>query len=761
MKKELPFILILLLLISLFFSPLIFGGKTFITTGLIQSDLMCQNYPLKFAYGRSIKEGRLLFWTSLIGNGYPVFAEGQTGELYPLNFLFFRFLPNLQAYNLSLLIHYFLAGFFTYVFCRKILKLKQFCGIFTALSFALSGFFMTHLVHPAMIQVASYIPLNLLLVEKILKTQQKTKNKKNAQYLLLLAVVFTLQVLAGHHEILYFITIFLFFYVLIRILQLERKNFFYHLVSVICHLLVAGLFTFGLSAIQILPTLELVKFSTRKGGFSFQEATAYLFPLSHLKTFVSPKSFKFSHTVNYSLRSPDAVNLWETYGYLGIIPLVFASFSTASLLSRFFQKRKGKEELGGWIITFLSLLLLTLALSLGRSTPLFRALWQTAPGIKFFRYPTRFLVFVEFSLAVLGGIGMEIFSHYLHPLTSYLLLLCTFFDLFLNNRINPSIDPKDWFVSPKTALFLKEKLQGDRFYALRTTAFDYSLIEDLEAQKDLKNLLPANFNLLFLLPQTDVLAGLFLSSHNDLNYKMPQTMLNFDKKRTILIPPQNWLKIISLQGAKYLLSPVPFFHPKLKLVKTIPLQKTLYYNIFLLTKKGEERRKIPVDQIYIYRNLTSLPRAFVVFRANLLKEKKEIFKKILTIDPKREVILEGEEEKILWFAPAKAEVKIQSDRGEKLEIWAELEKPGFLVLLDNFYPHWRAFIDGQETKIFRANYSFRAILLPPGRHKVEFVYQPLSFMIGKLITLGTGGGIVFFLFLGKKIRLRFKVLVPN
>ena len=342
MKKEIFPILFLLLLITLFFYPVLFQNRTFITTGLIQSDLMNQNYPLKFAYGQKLKEGKLLLWSSLIGNGYPVFAEGQTGELYPPNLLLFKLLSPLRAYNYSLLGHYFLAGFFTYLFCRRILKLKKISALLSSVIFPLSGFFQTHLVHPAMIQTASYIPLNLLLLEKILVSKKRRKD-----YIIALAVVFTLQFLAGHHELLYFTIIFLFIYLALRTFQIYKKKFLLPFLSSAFCFFLSGLLALCLSAVQFLPTIELVKFSTRKFGLSFQEATAYLFPLSHLFTFIFPRKFKFSSTVNYSAKFPDAINLWETYGYVGILPLILAGVTIIVWILNIIKKPQ-KTKIGNW-----------------------------------------------------------------------------------------------------------------------------------------------------------------------------------------------------------------------------------------------------------------------------------------------------------------------------------------------------------------------------------------------------------------------------
>jgi uncharacterized membrane protein YfhO len=52
------------------------------------------------------------------------------------------------------------------------------------------------------------------------------------------------------------------------------------------------------------------------------------------------------------------------------------------------------------------------------------------------------------------------------------------------------------------------------------------------------------------------------------------------------------------------------------------------------------------------------------------------------------------------------------------------------VLSDVYYPGWKAFADGTEVPILRANHAFRAVRLGEGRHDVRFVYAPRSFAVG-------------------------------
>jgi len=46
-------------------------------------------------------------------------------------------------------------------------------------------------------------------------------------------------------------------------------------------------------------------------------------------------------------------------------------------------------------------------------------------------------------------------------------------------------------------------------------------------------------------------------------------------------------------------------------------------------------------------------------------------------------------------------------------------------------------VDGQPVPMTRADVIFRAVLLPIGEHRVEFLYQPRTFYIG-LVLSGVG-----------------------
>jgi hypothetical protein len=155
-------------------------------------------------------------------------------------------------------------------------------------------------------------------------------------------------------------------------------------------------------------------------------------------------------------------------------------------------------------------------------------------------------------------------------------------------------------------------------------------------------------------------------------------------------------------------------------------------------------RLVHSGDVKIYENLDSLPRAFVVRRARVLDDEAAIAAmRHPTFRPEQEVILAaGGQEVWPLDAGSEDEVEILSYEPEHIVISAELAEEGYLVLTDAYYPGWRAIVDGLETPIYRANLLFRAVYLPAGKHRVEFIYDPLSFKLGAAISLATLLGLV-------------------
>jgi hypothetical protein len=153
-------------------------------------------------------------------------------------------------------------------------------------------------------------------------------------------------------------------------------------------------------------------------------------------------------------------------------------------------------------------------------------------------------------------------------------------------------------------------------------------------------------------------------------------------------------------------------------------------------------------EVHVYERYHYLPRAFMVYQSRVLRDKSEI-EKVLTseeFDPFNEVILETEQSEALTEKEPRSgtdpQVRIASYDTNDITVEVDNPADGFLVLSEIYYPGWKAFVDGRETKVLKADYALRAIQLSEGKHTVRFTFDPLSFKIGALLSI-LGLGVLF------------------
>jgi len=71
-----------------------------------------------------------------------------------------------------------------------------------------------------------------------------------------------------------------------------------------------------------------------------------------------------------------------------------------------------------------------------------------------------------------------------------------------------------------------------------------------------------------------------------------------------------------------------------------------------------------------------------------------------------------------------------------VEVRVSAAGPCLLVFSEIYYePGWKAFVDGTETRIYRANYAFRSVYLEPGEHSVVMRYDAGGIRRGLVLTL--------------------------
>jgi len=71
----------------------------------------------------------------------------------------------------------------------------------------------------------------------------------------------------------------------------------------------------------------------------------------------------------------------------------------------------------------------------------------------------------------------------------------------------------------------------------------------------------------------------------------------------------------------------------------------------------------------------------------------------------------------------------------RIEANVEASNPSIVVIAQAFYPAWRAFVDGSPRPLWRANYAFQALEVPPGRHQITVLYIDWTYRSGLAISL--------------------------
>jgi hypothetical protein len=159
---------------------------------------------------------------------------------------------------------------------------------------------------------------------------------------------------------------------------------------------------------------------------------------------------------------------------------------------------------------------------------------------------------------------------------------------------------------------------------------------------------------------------------------------------------------------------------------------------------------VPEDDILIYENLESLPRAFIVHDYEVVDKDEKMLERLKSASRyefSQKVFLERKPQHL------QKPDKVVSGHNNKVELMdkkpgAEIyrvrtDKRGILFVSDQYYPGFKAFVRDVEKPILQANYCFRSVEVPAGTSIVKFLYVPASFRIGLFATVSS---IMFMLF---------------
>jgi hypothetical protein len=142
------------------------------------------------------------------------------------------------------------------------------------------------------------------------------------------------------------------------------------------------------------------------------------------------------------------------------------------------------------------------------------------------------------------------------------------------------------------------------------------------------------------------------------------------------------------------------------------------------------------DHFIIFRNTEVYDRAYLVGDI-INKGNQNFLNKIYDKDfnPKESILLEeplspGE---LIRTGDGRAEISEYSPNLVKIDVISEGRQ--MLVLSDAYFPGWKAYVGGQESKIHRVNHALRGVIVPDGESTVVFSYEPLSFRLGAGVTI--------------------------
>ncbi|MCK4224911.1 MAG: YfhO family protein [candidate division Zixibacteria bacterium] len=768
--KYLPLALLFVLTIILF-NSFIFSDQMLYGTDTIEAGVMFRSFYASFVREyHSIPQ-----WNPYLFGGMP-FVDAMHGDtFYPLAILQF-ILPIYRALGWKLVLTVFLAGLFMYL-CMRAFKFSRSVSLFSGVAYMFSANLVSWVYggQDGRMYITSLLPLLFFFLQKAWDTRRII-------YYLGFGASIGLLILANHPQLAYYALWAVGLYFLFRLVSefVSRKELRFlerikPLFKPIALFVLAVLIGLSLSLIQMLPPYIYVnKYSPRaEGGRGYEYAVSWSAHPEELAAQVVPEFCGYNTTEEntYWGRNPFKQN--SDYG--GIIPLLLA------FLCLFFVRDKKV-----WF--FVGLSALAIIYSLGGHTPIYRIFYHFVPQVKNFRAPSLILFLLVFSVVFLAALfcerllkGIKNSEEQKRLFKILLIVVAVFFGLSLLFSMAggvllsiwtgilysdiapykkgvmlenlPNLVKGFWLASFFVGLtvlaiyFLVKKRITPPLFVLWIGVllifdlwrvdfkfiknFDYRshfrqdrAIEFLQKDKEKFRVISlprtySNQDFLAFYKIMQVLGyhGNQLKAYDDFSERK-----HLEGARTKEEYQQRYAQFLlgnklDLLNTKYFLSRQPFEHPKFK-------------QVFL------------GDGVYVFQNLTYLSRARIVFKYEVERDKEKILQRIKdpSFDYTNFIILEEEPEVSLSStdtSTAKGRAWIEKDEINSFEVKAELSQPGFLILSENYYPSWKAYVDGKETKIYRADYLFRAVYLDKGRHEVKFVFDSAPYKIGKMSTLLT------------------------
>ena len=325
--------------------------------------------------------GHVPLWEPELFGGMPYVGAGHGDIFYPTSFLRLV-LPVATVINLGFVLHYILAGLFTYMLLRR-LGVSWTGSVVSGLAYELSGLIASYPSpgHDGKLFASAALPLACLALVMALR------DKRWEGYALLAIAV--AQSLLGHFQIAYYLLIVAGLFALYVTLE-ESRDDPTRRVARLGLALAAVVLGFGLAAIQLLPFIQYIPFSPRAQGYhGFEGSTSWAIPWSHVSEFFL-KNFVGSRETYWGS------NFAKLHSeYLGLPVIALAVLGAGA---------KDRRNLVLWVG---GIGLLFLLVSLGAATPFYKLWWALMPMVKKTRAPGMAFFAVGFAVALFAGLGTE------------------------------------------------------------------------------------------------------------------------------------------------------------------------------------------------------------------------------------------------------------------------------------------------------------------------------------------------------------------